>query len=274
TTSGGGGFLHDRYLFYLAPLWLIVFVYWLKSGMPRPLLGALLGAVVALALPLLLPAGFAAAGTNQFDAVATTLWAEFRDATSGIQGVDLRRLVALFVITIIAVAALAPRRWAVVLPVGLLAVFGATAGLAWHNAMTAPEREAFTGAGDDVRTWVDRRVGAHGSVTQLHLVSPRCNPQVVRNSFYLTEIFNGSVQHVASLEGPGGDSRSHERVRPLPDGSFALPSGKRLRAGYVITQTGIRLQGRRLATGTAAHLVLWKAETPDRLLERLAPRSC
>ena len=43
STPWGYDRLHDRYGFYLLPLWLIGLVIWLASGLPRPLLAAALG---------------------------------------------------------------------------------------------------------------------------------------------------------------------------------------------------------------------------------------
>jgi hypothetical protein len=42
------------------------------------------------------------------------------------------------------------------------------------------------------------------------------------------------------------------------DGIAVLPDGSPLSAEYVYTQPGIELEGRRLATGTTAELVLWR----------------
>ncbi len=47
--------LHDRYLFYVVPLWLVVLAVWLSSGLPRPLLATATGVGLALVLPAVLP---------------------------------------------------------------------------------------------------------------------------------------------------------------------------------------------------------------------------
>jgi hypothetical protein len=43
-----------------------------------------------------------------------------------------------------------------------------------------------------------------------------------------------------------------------PDGALAYARGEPLEAKYVVTQPGIELVGRKLGTGTAANLVLWR----------------
>ena len=35
--------LHDRYLFYAVPLWLVVLAVWLHDGLPRPLVATAIG---------------------------------------------------------------------------------------------------------------------------------------------------------------------------------------------------------------------------------------
>ena len=65
--------LHDRYGFYLLPLWLIGLVVWLDSGLPRPLVATAIGVVAALALPLILPFG-QLANEAGIDTVPGALW--------------------------------------------------------------------------------------------------------------------------------------------------------------------------------------------------------
>ncbi len=55
STAAGFGHLHDRYLFYVVPLWLVVLAVWLRDGLPRPVVATSLGAALALVLPALTP---------------------------------------------------------------------------------------------------------------------------------------------------------------------------------------------------------------------------
>ena len=55
STPYGYDRLHDRYAFYLFPLWLILFVRWLADGLPRPLVATAIGVGLALVLPAILP---------------------------------------------------------------------------------------------------------------------------------------------------------------------------------------------------------------------------
>ena len=55
STPAGLDHLHDRYLFYVVPLWLVVLAVWLHDGLPRPVVAIAVGAGLALALPALIP---------------------------------------------------------------------------------------------------------------------------------------------------------------------------------------------------------------------------
>ena len=64
------------------------------------------------------------------------------------------------------------------------------------------------------------------------------------------------------------------------NGAFLVePDGVPLEAEYVYTQPGIELEGRRVATGTTAGLVLWEVNGPVRAPgvttnEELAAAAC
>jgi len=225
------------------------------------------GAGLALALPALLPFGQVAVedGAKQFDAVATGLWAEVQSAIFGVEHLSGRRVLAIVVIALVASAVLLPRRLAWVLPLPVLAVFAVNGALAWDRAMNAPESKVFaTGA---VRTWVDDRVPDGSSATALSAASEGCaDTALLRHSFLLTEFFNSTVRQAAHVGGPLGDDLPSEGVRVRRDGQVVLASGEPLVADYVVAQPGVKLDGRRLATGTRAGLVLWRLGGPVRVV--------
>ena len=78
STEFGFDRLHDRNVFYLAPLWLVVLAVWLAEGLPRPLVATAIGVVVALVLPLLLPFRYIA-GDVGVDVVPSALWARLEE---------------------------------------------------------------------------------------------------------------------------------------------------------------------------------------------------
>jgi hypothetical protein len=89
---------------------------------------------------------------------------------------------------------------------------------------------------------------------------------VTRHGLYLTEFFNGRVKRGAFVADSIPDGLPIDQVDVGPDGTFLVSTGEPLVADYVYTQPGIELDGRRLATGTAAGLVLWQVGGPVRAL--------
>ena len=121
STPAGLDHLHDRYLFYVVPLWLAVLGRVARGRPPRPVLATAVGVGLALVLPALVPfEKIAAEDGVEVDAVVTYLWSQvnatafesFPDAVSG------RRVLALFVVLLVGAVLLVPRRFGL----GLVAV--------------------------------------------------------------------------------------------------------------------------------------------------------
>jgi hypothetical protein len=255
STPWGYDRLHDRYAFYLLPLWLIVFVVWLAEGLPRPLVAAATGVGLALVLPAILPFR-QLANEAGIDTVPGALWVWVEAQVAGPGPLSGGRLLAAFVLALLAAALLLPRRWALALPAVLLVVFGATAILAWDRIIDAPENAVFEGGME--RAWIDERLGEDATVTKLYLESELCPASArTRHALFLTEFFNASVDRAAYIGDSVPDGLPIDRVE-VEDGSLVLPSGAPLIADYVVTQPGIELEGERLGTGTTAGLVLWE----------------
>jgi hypothetical protein len=256
STTFGFDRLHDRNIFYLAPLWLVVFALWLTGGLPRPLVTTALGAGIAFVLPLLVPFGKIAEDVG-VDVVPSALWARIREQFEG-GGVNGRHVLMLVVVALIVAVALLPRRLGWALPAAVVAGFAITATLAWQRLIDAPENSVFAGAASNT-AWIDDRLPADARVTKLYLVTARCPATALTwHSLFLTEFFNASVDRAAYIGDSVPDGLPIERVDVRSGGRLVLSSGRQLAADYVYTQPGIELRGQRLGSGTAAHLVLWQ----------------
>ncbi|HKY25367.1 MAG TPA: hypothetical protein VJM07_09425 [Gaiella sp.] len=249
--------LHERYVFYVAPLWLVVLARWLSSGMPRPFAWSAIGVGLAVALPAVLPFGMIA-GDLVTEVVASALWSEAWAFLEGYPLVDGRRALAACVVLLAVAAVAVPRRVWPVVPAVVVAGFLATAVLAWARVVDAPE--AFVLADEPGRDWIDEAVPAGARTTKLYSTSsPRCpNSELTRHAFYLTEFFNSSVERSATIGDSIADGLPIERVDVGPSGRFRLEGGEPLVADYVVTQSEIELNAQRVAEGTGAGLVLWK----------------
>ena len=256
STEFGFDRLHDRNVFYLAPLLLVLAAVWLSEGLPRPRIALGLGMGLGIVLFLVLPFRYIASDVG-VDVVPSALWARLQDLLEG-EVVTARKLMLVLVLAVIALVALLPRRlWAVV-PALVLVSFATTATLAWHRIADAEENAVFRGAAN--RDWVDDLAPSGASVTKLYLVSTACPASAVTwHALYLTEFFNRTVENAAYIGDSVPDGLPVERVDVTPNGELA-DAGKPLSADYVVTQPGIELDGTRLGSGTAASLVLWRTE--------------
>ena len=251
--------LHDRYLFYVVPLWLLVFVVWLAEGLPRPAVALAAGVGLALVLPAILPFR-QLANEAGVDTVPGALWVWLETQTAGPGPASARTLLAALVVALLAAVAFLPRRLRMLLPAAVLVVLVSTSVLAWNRMIGAPEDNVFAGGLE--RSWVDDRVPPDARVTKLYVESSRCpNATVTWHSLFLTEFFNDSVHRAALIGDSLADGIPIDRV-DLEGGALMLGSGKPFVADYVFTQPGIELNGDQIAAGTNANLVLWRIGGP------------
>jgi hypothetical protein len=262
STPWGYDRLHDRYGFYLLPLWLIGLVVWLATGLPRPLLAGAIGAVSAFALALVLPFG-QLANEAGIDTVPGALWVRIEAELAGPGPASGRLALGIFVVGLVAATFFLPRRIAVVaLPVAVAATFAATSYFAWERMIEAPEDEVFAGGLE--RAWIDERVPADVPVTKIYIDTP-CESALERHALFLTEFFNQTVDRAVYVGDSVPDGLPIERVDVAPSGTLEQ-SGNPLIADYVFTQPGVRLAARRVAEGTNAGLVLWRVDGPVRVV--------
>lgn len=259
STPWGYDRLHDRYAFYLVPLWLLGFVIWLARGLPRPLLATSIGAASALVLTLALPFR-QLANEAGIDTVPGALWVRIETELAGPGTASGRLALLAFVLALLAATVFLPRRVArVALPAVVAAVLLVTSALAWERLIDAPEDRVF--AGGLARDWIDARVPEDAVVTKLY-VDTACGSALERHALFLTEFFNSTVDRAAYVRGSVPDGIPIERAEVSASGALELSPGNPLVAEYVYTQPGVELDGRRVATGTNAGLVLWAVHGP------------
>jgi hypothetical protein len=214
-------------------------------------------------LPAALPFG-QLANEAGIDTVPGALWVWVESQVAGPGPLSGGRLLAAFVLALLAAAVLVPRRFALLLPATVLVVLAVTAAFAWDRMIGAPEDAVFDGGLE--RAWIDERLPEDASVTKLYLESELCPASArTRHALFLTEFFNATVDRAAYLEGSVPDGLPIERVSVDGGGLFISPGTTPLAATYVYTQPGIELEGRRLATGTTAGLVLWQVDGEVRI---------
>ena len=266
TTDSTHGRLHDRYTFYLVPLWLILLFAWIQDGARRPRVAAAFGAGAALLLPTLIPFSEYARedGAQRFAGVASTLWAAIETATLEFPYVSGRAILFAFVVGLVTAALILPRRLAGATVAAVVLTFVITGQLAWYLAIRDGTNWAFadTPAG---RLWVDKSVPP-GSVVTSFSIAGRCESGLVGgDGFHRTEFFNESVTRAATV-GPSQTQLPTTGVRMTPHGALLLPSGAPLSSDYVLALEGVLIDGRRVSTGTTSRLTLWDVGGPVRVL--------
>jgi len=265
STPFGWQALHDRYLFYVAPLWFVVFGTWLSRGLPRPLPWIAIGVVLVLALPAVTPYGLIA-GDSVVEYAPTALWSGAWVFLEDYPLVDGRRALVGTVVVLAVAAAAVPRRLWTVLPAMVVVGVLLSAAVAWERVASAPE--AFVVADDAPRAWVDDAVPRGSSTTKVYLAPPECPwTELPRQALFLTEFFNASVDRVASIGDSTPDGLPLDRVDVGSKGRLVRTDGRPLSADYVVTQPGIELEGRQVARGTGADLVLWETGGAVRLAD-------
>jgi hypothetical protein len=263
TTPYGYSSLHDRYLFYVAPLWLTGFAVWLSRGLPRPVVWTAAGAAIALVLPAVVPFGMVG-GNVVFEEVPTAFWSWTWTVVHATPHLDGRRVLSLTGVALTAAAVALPRRVWPILPAVVVAGLAVTSAFAWGREVDEPADLMPVSAPDDA--WVDDAVPQGARVTKLYVASPRCpETEETRQALFLTEFFNVSVKRAAAIGGSDSDGLPLQRVDVGSGGRLLLPSGRPLAADYVVTPPGIAVDGRPVAEGTGADLVLWKVDGAVRM---------
>lgn len=262
TTIWAGERLHDRPLFYVVPLWLVLLFVWLRDGLPRPLVATGTGAALAVLLPLTLPLPDYVWNDFglQHNAAASALWVE---VSEGLAPAGLSVLAAFLVVSLLGVALIlvTPARFWPVFPLLVAAVLGLSAAAAWVSAERTASAWAAT-LRHGPRTWIDDHVPERRAVTLLTAIG-RCSRLDATRAPYLAEIFNRSVGPVAHLR-LSPDYLPAADARVTGNGSVFV-DGAALRASYVVAPAALGVDGTRVAQGSSVPLLLTRVDGLVRL---------
>jgi hypothetical protein len=258
----GGERLHDRYLFYVVPLWLVLFAVWLDRGAVASRASLAVGSALAVTLLATLPTAQLLRDTNlQFDAVASALWSRARELDPARPGV-LRALLIVSVLIALALvigASRVPVRARVALLAPVFVVFALNAAFVWQSRVKDADLDVFTGDSPSTWSWVDRAVPSGAEVSDVVVESGQCSP-VNLSAFRWTEFFNERITPVLRIGVPEGITTDGRSVRIAGDGTVRTLTGEPVRAEYAVVAPGIKLQGRVIASGTTSDLQLWRVD--------------
>jgi hypothetical protein len=244
--------VEERDTFYLAPLFLIALLLWIQLGAPRPRLVAGATAVGAGLLVAALPFPRLIGPEITSDTLALVPWWKVHEQGLGLH--DVRLVATLCALGAAALFLAVPQRWALALPLLVLAYFSvvqqpvqARAELASHNA-----RAAGIGGRPD---WIDHAVRGDDVVGVLW--AGRTDPHVVwENEFFNRSV--GAVYDVAAAPIPGNLGSTPVAagkvgiLRPQPSERLLLSDGS------------LDLRGARRASDAEAGVDVWAVARPVR----------
>jgi hypothetical protein len=267
SASFGGERLHDRYLFYVIPLWLILFAVWLGRGARSSWRALAVGTAVCVALLATLPPRLLVHDTTiQFDAVGTAIWSRIRELDPARPSVLRLLLVVsvLFALGAVIVARRAPAaRLALLVP--LIAVFAANAALVWDARVKDADLTVFANDRPSTWSWVDHVVPAGKRVADVFVDSGRC-VHLNTSAFRWTEFFNERIGPVYRLGVPETRVTDGTNARIAAHGVVQTLDGEPVSPAYAVGPPGLEFAGKQIATGALAGLRLWKLDGPLRAL--------
>jgi hypothetical protein len=232
--------IEERNMFYLAPLFFVALLLWIRRGAPRPLPALVLAGGTAAVLPAFIPYA------RLIDVPATSdtlgllpLW------WLHLQGVALDRIwivVTAGAAAIALLAALLPRRSLAALPVLVLLLYTAAAQPIDARMRTASVGALFQGITRPERDWVDEAVGRDAEVAVLWTGATD------RLTVHENEFFSRSVGRVYHLEQPvpGGLPQTPVAI-DRADGSLLTPNDSSVATPYLLTDESLPLAGRVVA---------------------------
>jgi hypothetical protein len=247
--------IQERNLFVVAPLFLVLLLAWVDRGAPRPRAPAVSAAAAAAVLVLLIPFKRFIDTSALSDTLMLLPWWSVQDHVSLEWIAELA-----FGLAVVLGAAflLVPRRYAVALPLVVLAYYAAVFQPIWagsHGVKQASAGAVFQGIRGVPRDWIDAALPDDARAAVLW--TGRADRFTVNQN----EFFNRSVGPVFYLRQPtpGGVGETRVRVDPH-SGVVRLPDGGPLAVEYLLTDGSVTPDGEVVARDDLLGTTLWRVD--------------
>jgi Dolichyl-phosphate-mannose-protein mannosyltransferase len=249
--------IQERNLFVVAPLFLVLLLAWVERGAPRPRVTSAIAAGVAAALVLAIPFERFIETSALSDTLMLLPWWNVQDHVTLEWVAELALLLA---VALAAAFVLVPRRYALVLPLLVLAYYAAVFHPIWagkHGIRQASAGAVFQGIRGVPRDWIDAALpeGARAAV----LWTGRADRFTVNQN----EFFNRAVGDVfyTRQPTPGGEGETLVRIDE-GDGVVRLPSGNPLEVEYLLSDGSVTPDGEVVARDDLLGTTLWRVGGP------------
>ena len=252
--------IQDRYLFFLAPLLVVVLLAWVELGAPRPRVPTLAAAAIALGLVLVFPyVRFIGEPARSDSLGLIPLWTINEHLVAG----RYWSTVAVAGIAVLALYLLVPARYAVAVPILLLALFAVLSRPVWsgpHGFVAAGIGALRQGNPGLPRDWIDRAVPAGEEVAVLW------TGRADRFTVNMNEFFNRRVGHVYYTDEPTPGGIGEIPVKRLTDGArpgvFVDPDGKVIEVPFVLLDGSVIPDGAVVDRNEIVGTALWRLTGP------------
>jgi hypothetical protein len=270
--------VEERNMFYVAPLFIVALLVWIELGLPRRHVAVAVAAVLAAALPGVLPYSTLIGVPAASDELALSLWWRLQDHVISLDDVAMWTVVA--AIAAATLFLLVPRRFAAVLPAAVAAAFVAVSWTAEdrvHGFGISSLGALFQGITNTHRDWIDRAVGHDADVAVLWTTcrSERCPPPrslTDEKVVWENEFFSRSVRGVYSLHDPMPGLASRRASFDDRTGYFTS-GGRRIRAQYALVDSSVEPLGSVVArdakVGGMGGVALYRLHGPLRQATRV-----
>jgi hypothetical protein len=247
--------VEERNTFYVVPLFLVGLLVWIDRGAPRPARTTAAAALVAAAIPGVLPYEHLIT-TNAVSDTLTLLpiWS-LQTAFFPIEQVAL--VVGLACICAAALFVLVPKRYALVLPLILLVYFAVSQKSIEGKHKTASVGALFAGITLQ-RDWIDRDAGRGARVTMIW--SGNTSPYAI----WENEVFNRSLRRFYYLHSQLAGDLPEQKIMVDPETGVMSSGGKRVRSRYAVTDSSVELDGKQLEQDPRTGMTLYEVSGPLR----------
>jgi hypothetical protein len=245
--------IQERNVFVVAPLFLVLLLAWVERGAPRPRVLTAVAAAVAAGLVLAIPFERFIETSALSDTLMLLPWWNVQDHVTLEWVAELALLLA---VALAAAFALVPRRYALVLPLLVLAYYAAVFHPIWagkHGIRQASAGALFQGIRGVPRDWIDAALPPDARAAVLW--TGRADRFTVNQN----EFFNRGVGDVyyTRQPTPGGVAETEVFVDPR-NGVVRLTSGETLQADYLLTDGSITPDGDVVARDEPLGTTLWR----------------
>jgi hypothetical protein len=250
--------IQERNLFVVAALLLVALLVWVHRGAPRPPALAVPAIVLAVALPLAFPyARFIETGAISDTLALLPLWTLYGELLLD----SVRWTVGAAAVAAGALFLFVPARYALLLPLAVLAYFALVAKPIWsgpHGFKQAGAGALFQGNPSQPRDWIDRLVPAGEAVAAVW------TGQSDRFTINTNEFFNRRLGPVFYVGGPTPGGLPETPVAIDPDSGLVTDAdGQELPGGlYLLEGSFDPGPGEALARDERIGTTLWRLPGP------------